>query len=139
MAGIAIHCFQVSRGRSLGAPRYLPSYVRTVHSIPHLILLTGMIANVALFLRLVVTWKNWEEEKHAPADYTIVIASCIFAILTLQLLHWELVQYSVDLHSYSIQAQKSKDQMMQTFNGIWVANSATVSSILVFLGRVCHG
>eukprot|EP00438_Fugacium_kawagutii_P035524 Skav228080 [mRNA] locus=scaffold5285:75070:76838:- [translate_table: standard] len=105
-------------GRSLRALRYLPSYVRTVHSVPHLILLTGMIANVALFLRLVITWKNWEDEKHAPADYTIVIASCIFAILTLQLLHWELVQYSVDLHSYSIQAQRSKDQMMQTFNGM---------------------
>eukprot|EP00435_Cladocopium_sp_Y103_P017692 s1546_g4.t1 len=97
---------------------YLPSYVRQVHSFPHLVLLTGMVANCSLFIQLVLTWKYWEEEKHAPWDYTVVIASCIFAVVSLQLLHMELVQYSVDLHTCSTEAQKSKDQMMNTFNGM---------------------
>jgi len=77
-----------------------------------------MVANCSLFIQLVLTWKYWEEEKHAPWDYTVVIASCIFAVVSLQLLHMELVQYSVDLHTCSTEAQKSKDQMMNTFNGM---------------------
>ncbi|CAK9089277.1 unnamed protein product [Durusdinium trenchii] len=97
---------------------YLPSYVRKVHSFPHLVLLTGMLANCGLFVQLVFSWKYWEEEEHGPWDYVVVIASCLFAVISLQLLHAELVQYSIDLHESSVEAQKSKDQMMSTFNGM---------------------
>lgn len=54
-------------------PRYLPSYVRKVHSFPHLVLLTGMLANCGLFVQLVFSWKYWEEEEHGPWDY---VATC---------------------------------------------------------------
>eukprot|EP00434_Breviolum_minutum_P020967 symbB.v1.2.018497.t1/scaffold1403.1/size153157/3 len=97
---------------------YLPSYIRQIHSFPHLVLVTGMIANCSLFIQLLLTWKYWEEEKHAPWDYTVVIASMIFGLVSLQLLHLELQQYSVDLHDSSIEAQKSKDKIMNTFNGM---------------------
>ena len=105
--------------------RYLPSYIKQIHSFPHLVLVTGMLANCSLFIQLLLTWKYWEEEKHAPWDYTatwmhqffmdliglpavhpnstsecseslteVVIASMIFGLVSLQLLHMELVQYS---------------------------------------------
>ena len=99
--------FWVSQESKWELARYLPSYVRRVHSLPHMVLLTGIIANVLLFLQLVWYWKYWEDQRHGPWDYAdpcrscfkrpfskVVIASCVFAVISFQLLHMELIQYS---------------------------------------------
>ncbi|CAJ1454854.1 unnamed protein product, partial [Effrenium voratum] len=96
--------------------KYLPTYVRVVHSGEHLVLLTGTIANLFLMTKLFLSYQYWNEEMHHAGEFIVVLLSFIFGLVSLQLLSTELVQYSVDLHVKSTEAQKSKDEMVATFH-----------------------
>eukprot|EP00440_Ansanella_granifera_P054084 gb/GFBE01058630.1/.p1 GENE.gb/GFBE01058630.1/~~gb/GFBE01058630.1/.p1 ORF type:complete len:568 (+),score=148.22 gb/GFBE01058630.1/:1-1704(+) len=97
--------------------KFIPSYIRIVHTFSHLVLLVGVIANAVLLFDLLIEWQTWKQRRDKEPLLAIVLCtSSAFALLCLFQLCTELVQYSADIQLKSAEIQKGKEQYEKQFH-----------------------
>ncbi|CAE7765153.1 unnamed protein product [Symbiodinium pilosum] len=96
--------------------KYVPTYIRVIHSLPHLVLLVGTGATLMLMVRIIMEYRNWYNVQHTNTDIVVFVLCFSYGLFCLQQFFKHLVEYSVDLQTRSVRLQASKHQVSQTFN-----------------------
>mmetsp|Transcript_121784 Transcript_121784/g.171342 ORF Transcript_121784/g.171342 Transcript_121784/m.171342 type:complete len:574 (-) Transcript_121784:37-1758(-) len=96
--------------------KYVPTYVKVIHSVPHLVLLTGTGADLALLARILMEYRNWYNVTHTNLEICVLILCFSYGLFCLQHFFKHLVEYSADLQTRSIRLQASRSQVSETFN-----------------------
>ncbi|CAE7331977.1 unnamed protein product [Symbiodinium necroappetens] len=87
--------------------KYVPTYVKVIHSVPHLVLLIGTGADVALLVRILMEYRNWYNVTHTNLEICVLILCFSYGLFCLQHFFKHLVEYSADLQTRSIRLQAS--------------------------------
>lgn len=94
----------------------IPSQWRIIHSLPHLVLAVGTMANVFLLVRIVEESTHWRDRN---VEYLIVLGgSGLFALFCFWQLFRELAQYRHDLQTRAVQVEGLKASLGEKFEDL---------------------